>query len=134
MRKQGWEKRLEDYFGAQWDLPFIWGENDCVLFAANAAQLLVDRDLMPEIMSYKPYDKARAVELIRDAGGSIINIFDKHFPQKLKKFAQRGDIAVVKHGGMEAAGVVSGRYVICKAQHGLTFINIADAIKCWSVE
>jgi len=134
MRKNGWEKRLADFLDSQKDSPFIWGKNDCVLFASKAANEIVERDLEPEILGYGEYNKAKAIAILREHGGEISGIFDKHFKRKLKTMAQRGDIAVVKYNGDKAAGVVIGRMVICKTVDGLINVPMNDAITVWGVE
>jgi hypothetical protein len=134
MRKQGWEKRLTDFLEAQRKLPFVWGQNDCVLFASKAANEVVDRDLTPEMLGYGEYDKARAIEILREHGGDISGIFDKHFKRKVKSMAQRGDIALVKHKDQKAAGVIVGRYVMCKTLDGMINVPMNDAIIVWGVE
>jgi len=133
MRKEGWEKILDDYFASQRNEPFLWGENDCVLFAARCALKIIDRDLSAELLQYGKYDKLRAYEIIKENGGSIAGIFDKYFSRKLKTMAQRGDIALVNHNGSEAAGVVSGFYVICKSLDGIAHVHRDNILKVWDI-
>ena len=134
MRKQGWEKRLADFLHAQRDLPFIWGKNDCVLFTSKAANEITERDLEPEMLGYGEYNKKKAVEILKEHGGEISGIFDKHFKRKLKTMANRGDIALVKHNNEKAAGVVIGKYVVCKTLGGLINVPVNDAIIVWGVD
>ena len=133
MRIQGWESKLEEYIEAQRQTPFTWGENDCVLFAANAVNLIIDRDLSADIGKYGAYDKAGAVDIIREHGGSIKGIFDAYLIRRLIKSAQRGDVAVVKIDGREAAGIVTGRYVVCKTPEGVGFVSLDNAVAIWEV-
>jgi hypothetical protein len=136
MRCEGWEKKLSDYLEAQAKTPFVWGENDCVLFAAKAAQeILTGRDIAGEISSYGEYNEQTAADIITQHGGSLAGIFDKHFSRKHKHTVQRGDIAIIDFNGQEAAGVVSGRYVFCKSLSGrLVPINIINILTAWEVE
>jgi hypothetical protein len=76
------KKRLADYFELQKDRPFVWGENDCILFSANAVSLLLDRDIIGEISEYGTYDRELALEILSRHGGQISGILDKHFKRK----------------------------------------------------
>lgn len=134
MRVQGWERRLADFLEGQKNQPFEWGKNDCILFASKAADQVTDRDLVPEMLGYGEYDKARAVEILREHGGDISGIFDKHFKRRIKAMAKRGDIALVKRGATKAAGVVVGRFVICKTAEGVVNVPIKDALMIWGVD
>lgn len=135
MRNQGWEKRLEVYLENQSDKPFVWGKNDCVLFAALGASEVLGRDLSEEIGSYGQYDEETAAGIIAAHGG-IRGIFDKHFPRKLKTMVQRGDIALVNVQGNEVAGIVdnTGRHVAVKRIDGkLGHIPMKQIICAWGV-
>ena len=135
MRVQGWEKRLADYFELQKDRPFVWGENDCILFSANAVSLILDRDIIGEIAEYGTYDKQLALEILQRHGGEISGILDKHFKRKTNHLrAKRGDIATVQDGDTEATGIVYGHHVICKTLTGLKHVSINNIVTLWEVE
>lgn len=136
MRLQGWESRLADYLNGERKKAFVWGENDCILFAARAADCVVDRDLTQEIEGYGRYNEARAHEILDEYGGEIEGIFDRHFDRRDNMLlAQRGDIATVKFGAMKAAGIIdtTGRLVACKTKTGLIHVPISHAITVWEV-
>jgi hypothetical protein len=135
MRVQGWEKRLADYFELQKDRPFVWGENDCILFSANAVSLLLDRDIIGEISEYGTYDRELALEILSRHGGQISGILDKHFKRKPNVLkAKRGDIALVELDGTEYTGIVYGHSVICKTTTGLKHISVNNISVLWEVE
>ena len=44
MRIQNWESTLEAFIQSRLGTPFIWGENDCCLFACDAVALITGID------------------------------------------------------------------------------------------
>ena len=136
MKKQGWEKSLDDYIQGQRHTKFEWGKNDCVLFAARAA-LAQGVDTVQEIENYGEYDKAKAIEILRNHGGDLSALFDKRFKRRYPKSrAMRGDIALVIVDGVKAAGVIdgTGRHVAIKTYDGVRHVPLADALIVWGVE
>ena len=135
MRAQGWEKALAEYIEKQADQPFVWGQNDCILFASRAADIILERDLLPEIEQYGNYDHDKAAEILEQFGGNIEGIFDRHFKRHENvNLAKRGDIAVVQWGAVKAAGVVDGRIVRCKTEKGLIGIPARNIVTAWNIE
>ena len=136
MKKQGWETELEKYIEQQRSEPFVWGKNDCVLFAAKAAKVQ-GVETGPDMESYGEYDKARALEILREHGGDIAALFDKRFNRRFPKAsAKRGDIALIEIDGHKAAGIVdlTGRQVAVKTVDSLRHIPIAKALIVWGVD
>lgn len=132
MRKQGWEIILDDYITTQKAIPFVWGHTDCVLFAANCANAILEQDLSPQIAAYGDYDEAAALEYVRACNG-IAGIFDRHFTRRPVKTAQRGDIVVMNFNGTKAAGICNGRLAVCKTIDGIIFVPMIHALAAWEV-
>lgn len=139
MRKQGWEKRLSDFLSAEREAPFVWGKNDCIAFAAKAANEVVERDLMPEFDSYGAYDEKAAQEMLAKFDGDLCRFFDAHFRRRYNlNFIQRGDIVVIEFRGVRAAGVLdcSGRVIACKTLAGLLHVPLDKnkIVGAWDID
>lgn len=137
MRKQGWETALAEYIAKQQDTPFVWGQNDCILFASRAADIILERDLLPEIAKYGEYDEGMALEILKQHGGAVEGIFDRHFKRyENTAEAKRGDIAIVEWHGIKAAGIIdtSGRKVSCKTEKGIIAIPVSFIVCAWNIE
>ena len=137
MKKQGWEKILSDYIESHLNTPFRWGKSDCVLFACHGANKILEKNLSPIIKSYGAYNSRNAGEIIKESGGSICNIFDKHFKRHDNiLMAKRGDIVVIMYEGQEAAGIIdlTGRNVACKGKKGVSFQPLKEVIAAWDIE
>lgn len=94
-----WPARLDTFLRARRARPFEWGEQDCVLFAADAVRALVGVDLGAKIRG--KYKTARgAASVLRKHGGMMAAV-DKATACLgaiviAPAFAQRGDIALVQ--------------------------------------
>jgi hypothetical protein len=136
MKKQNWEKILSDYLNEENTRPFVWGENDCMTFAAKGVIKMLDRDRSLELSAYGEYDEKKAGEIL-EAGGGMESIFDKHFKRRVNlAFIQRGDIAIVNLKGTKLAGIVdtSGIRVACKTPEGIVSLPIKLVITAWDIE
>lgn len=130
--------------------PFVWGSNDCCLFAANAIQAMTGEDIADDFRD--KYDsQASAFALIKSVTGgdsvidAIAHCATKHRltewlsadGKPLPLMARRGDLVAVRNADDEIiAGIVdlSGRYVACMGDRGIVRLPISNIIRAWHVE
>ncbi len=118
MKHPDWQRRLIDVIKAAEKRPFLWGEHDCCLFAADCAQAMCGEDFAAGLRgTYSTANGARRVLLTN--GGSLEKVLLRHLEEVPVKMAQRGDIAVVVSGGRRCAGVVFGGAVFVPGEGGL---------------
>jgi hypothetical protein len=110
MRPFDWQAKLSDYILANRDLPFIWGERDCMLFAAGAYQAMHGVDLAKDFRGYK--SEKEALRILR-ANGGVSGIVDGMLKRKDRFELQTGDIGLMLHETRgEFLAVIYNRYAI----------------------
>lgn len=139
-RRQDWHKKFAEFLMEKADKPFKWGQNDCIMFPARAAQAMTGYNFVAENKRegrhYTSREQAEAM-LKKHFKGKIENVFT-HFlgqPKDNVAFAKRGDIVILEHGGETVGGVVddSGRKIVCAGPRGLVRLPKRKALKYWSL-
>jgi hypothetical protein len=142
-RQPHWATRgYHQFLIARAKMPFVWGANDCALFAADGILAIAGVDIAADFRG-KYDDEASALEAIKTiAGGSTIAdaaayCAQKHglgeWPHPLK--AQRGDLVVIMESGRLIAGLVhlNGSDVVSVGQSGLLRMPITQIQRAWHV-
>lgn len=113
-RTEGWEKRLAALLEAARARPFVWGEWDCCLAAAAAVEALTGVDPASAWRGrYTSEDAARAL-IANEADGSLHRLVTlgleragiRFEAMPHAHFAQRGDLALLRDGGLRALSIV----------------------------
>lgn len=132
-RYPDWDKRLSKYINEMLHVPFEWGTNDCVLFAAKGIEALTGENLYGHYPKYTTEFGARRI--IQEAGG-LQQLIDRNLPNVYTSYlqAKRGDLVLVKHNGMEHIGLVCdcGMKIAAPSDHGLTFYILSKAVRGWT--
>lgn len=140
MRLDGWEKELAAFLRTASDQPFVWGENDCCLFAANAVILLHGIDYAESFRGQYDSEETAATALATIGSGSLLqtmrdimtanNIAEVETP-----YAQRGDLVYMAIDDQPALGIVdmSARFIIGMNQAGLVTLPIERASVIWGI-
>ena len=152
-RSETWDTREFDRFlRHEAHAPFVWGQNDCCLFAANAILAFTGTDLAEDFRG-KYADEASAFALIKSVtGGSSSEDAAAWCAQKhglvewvrngkpAPLFAQRGDLVVLSDPvpgdiGRVIAGVMGlrGTHALSVGDGGLRKIPIHFVKRAWKV-
>lgn len=133
---------LGAYLHAHEQDKFVWGENDCSLFAANCVQALTGVDIASDFRG-RYTDQTSAFALIKEiTGGTSVAdaaayCAEKHglTEWKFPLQAQRGDLVVVKNGENVIAGVVdsSGKFVAAMGDSTIVRIPLRQIQRAWKV-
>lgn len=144
-RIQHWATRA--YHGFLLDrarTPFIWGQHDCALFAADGVQAITGVDIAADFRG-KYSDESSALEAIKTiAGGETVAdaaawCAAKHGLEEWKHplCAQRGDLVVYRDPATEqiVSGLVhiNGRHIVAAGVNGLMKISISNVLRAWHV-
>lgn len=109
-RPVGWGVRLSNYIMENRDKPFVWGQRDCVLFAAGAYERIHGIDLAKDFRGYRTEKEARRI--IRQFGG-VAEMVDTMLKRKSTFELQTGDIGFMVHPERgEYLTVIYNRYAI----------------------
>jgi hypothetical protein len=138
MRVPDWPERLEAYLAACRDRRFVWGEHDCVCFAAGWVAQATGTDPAPH--SRGVYDSPEtALETLwrcystADLVAAVTTVLGT--PLDSPRLARRGDLAAVPTSDGPALGVVVGARIACLARPaGLTFPSLTKAIAAWRID
>lgn len=131
-RFDDWPNRLSNYLDQKRMVPFQWGVNDCMTFAAGAVFNLTGKDFY---IGYDPYDdEIGAFVMLREHGG-VTGIINKHLGRGSKEImlAKRGDVVTVKIPEL-AAGIVddTGQRIAVVTPNGLLRLPLSRAVRLWS--
>ena len=117
------------YIAARTAVPFAWGSNDCVTFAAGAVLALTGRDPLAGIPAWQS-ERAALIGLKRRGG--LFAAVSSVLPQIAPAHAHRGDIGAVMGPDGPFLMMIEGATLVGPALHGL-FRHRRDALVCsWS--
>jgi hypothetical protein len=142
-----WQQHeFHDFLEARAMAPFVWGSNDCALFAADAIKSFTGVDLAADVRD-KYTDEASALTVLKSFanGTSIADAIAacavKAGLEELAHplMAQRGDLIVMKQQveGLASliAGVVhlNGREGVTVGEGGLVTLPLSSVVRAWRV-
>lgn len=130
-RREGWEVRLHAHITWHRRVPFVWGRNDCVTFAAGAVAALDPMWRWPVTWS----DKGEARRQLSEIGGiEAAACLALGQPADDWRRCGRGDVALVCKGNWPSLAVCTGMTLCAPAiAGGLAFVPRREAIKVWKV-
>ena len=124
-----WEQALSDYIGSKRNEPFVYGVNDCCMFAAGAVEAMTAIDPMAEFRG-KYKSLAGSVRALKEIGaGDLEQTIDGKFPVIPVSSAQRGDIAFFDG----SLGIIDGSFAWFVSDDGLERVPRSYWVKAWGV-
>ncbi len=93
MRNPDWAKRLHEAIQAAIERPFLWGENDCCLFAADCCAAVCGVDPAADYRG-RYTTETGAKRALAKRHGSLEAAWDACFQRVEPAMAQRGDVCV----------------------------------------
>lgn len=123
MKHPDWHNRLIAVIRAAEERPFLWGEHDCCLFAADCAEAMTGENFADGWRGTYDSETGAKKALLR-GGGSLEKVLAKYLDEVPVKMAQRGDIAVVENAGTRCAGVIYGGSVWVPGEAGLVCLRV----------
>lgn len=133
-RVPNWSTKLFDFVADPINQTFVWGSNDCVLFAANTVLAITGVDHLFDLRG-SWHDEFSAMRQLRAHGGLYEAVRSRMGePLANPNFVQRGDIAMIpgERGALLAVSV-GDHYVMPSAAHGLVRVRPASIITVWAV-
>lgn len=131
-RLPDWQTRLAALCADRQAAPFVWGEHDCCLWAADAVQALTGLDFASAWRgSYAT--AAEAARLLADLGG-VRAIASAALGEPVPAaFAAVGDVVLIEQGGRELLAVCNGGTALCVGPDGLAPMGMEAALAAWKV-
>ena len=141
IRKQNWEDDgdFHGFLMARAKMPFVWGGNDCALFAADAIESITGTDIAADFRG-KYTDETGAFAAIKsvcdgttvaDAAAYCAGKFEL-MELKHPLMAKRGDLVVMEDSGRLIAGVVHlNGHLVSVGEDGLKVLPITAVRRAW---
>lgn len=133
-RLPDWPARLAACLAAARQQPFVWGQHDCVCFAARCVQAMTGCNPLQDLPAWASPLEARAV--LRAEGGLQAAVTKRLRLPVPAVLAMRGDVVLLPRrlgGGRTALGVCLGGQVVAAAVHGLAVHSVGEALLAWPI-
>ena len=136
-RLYDWQLRFESFMAARFADKFVWGTNDCCIFAADCVQALTGQDpAPPELRLHR--SQAQAADVLSAWGGVQRIARAVLGPPVPAAQASVGDIVLVSMPDptgtpQKALAVCNGTVAMAPSSLGLVPVAMAGAICAWKV-
>lgn len=132
VRRPDWPQRLAAFIEARRDMPFEWGRNDCVLFAAAWIEELTGRRLFADV---DWTDARSAREKLAALGGIRQAARDALGPEVQNwMMIRRGDVAIAEDdAGREVGTVCTGTTLAGPGERGIMHLPLDRAMLVWRI-
>lgn len=122
MRHPDWQEKLINAIRAAQKRPFLWGQHDCALFAADCVQEMCGEDFAAAYRGTYDSEIGAKKALLKNHG-SLEKALSACMDEVPVKLAQRGDVAIMDNSGNNCAGIVWSNGVFCAGESGLVLLK-----------
>ena len=133
MKKNNWFIDLADFIESRRHSPFVWGENDCCLFVADAVELISGIDAAAPYRRKYTTATGAARALKKYGDGSIAGAWSACFEEINPQDLGRGDVAMVEVEGAPASALSFGNQLWIVSENGLITLPRSAALQAWRV-
>lgn len=138
IRVKNWRNQLYDFIEIHRKLPFIWGRNDCCLFACTAVQAMTGIDIASDFRG--KYSSGReALAVLQKLGyASVEDVANKkaseygieEIPLQFTKF---GDV-LLQHGPFGSQlGLCINTHIAVPGPEGIEIMMKNSVLKAWRI-
>lgn len=132
-RLPDWTARLAKVVVERQRVPFAWGSNDCVAFAADCVAAMHGKDSMAEFRTERRCAR-QAQQQLAEGGGLDAGLARAGLEEVPPAFAQVGDLVLLRLGPRRRVlGVCNGLEALSPARRGLGQAPMANAVQAWRV-
>jgi hypothetical protein len=129
-RLPSWPERLAEYLVASSKVPFAWGSNDCVLFAAGAVEAMTGRRPFMPLWT----DVRSALRQLNSFGGLVGAVASTGMPEvRRPACASRGDVLLIQGVRRQYLAVCVGHVWAMPGYTGLRYGPMQAAVRGWKV-
>jgi hypothetical protein len=134
MRYPDWQNRFWKEMEVASRLPLVWGESDCILFAAKMADAISDGEFTKRAKEAFAWRNEReALQLMRGGLQPLIESVLGQL-QPWTSLSQGDIVLVIDDKGRECAAIHDGCQIIGKAAHGIQTIPFRCVKGGWRVD
>lgn len=131
MKYPDWQKRLINELQAAKKRPFLWGEHDCALFAADCVKSMCGEDYAALYRGTYNSETGAKKALLKNHG-SLEKALSDYLDEIPVKLAQRGDVAIIENNGRRCAGIIWSGGVCAAGVNGLVLIK-TKPLSVWRI-
>lgn len=130
MKNQTWQLDFERFIAQRQAAPFVWGLNDCCVFAADCVQAITGKDPAPAGLRSHRTEK-QALRALKRHGG-VAGIATAAMGQPVPSSqASVGDVVLCQSGKRDMLGICNGSTALAPGPTGLVTVPMGDM--CWRV-
>ena len=129
MRLPGWEVRLEQLINERMHARFLWGRNDCAMFAADGVLAITGKDLAEDIRG--TYWDEEGAGAVIEGGFGLTAIVDSKLQRIPTCRATVGDVGLVRNNNKELLALCTGPYWHAPGAWGLVVLPFNAAVAAW---
>jgi hypothetical protein len=131
MRLADWQLRLAEFVKARAPMPFVWGENDCCLFVADAIEAMTGADPAAPV---RGYDSALGAHRLIEGAGGLRELVSQLLGEPVSPLmAGVGDAVLLDNEGRELLAICNGTSAIGPSESGLAVLSMEAARVAWKV-
>lgn len=131
-RLRTWQSALDALLSARLNAPFVWGQHDCCLFAADAVLAITGQDLAASLRgTYATEEEAAA--LVQSLGGVAALVTARLGDPMPSALARPGDVGLVEIDGRQSLAVCIGRHWQAPGPDGLRVLPRSMVLQAWGV-
>lgn len=131
-RLADWPLHLEHFIACRADQPFVWGKNDCAIFAADCVRALTGKDPAPAGLRQHTTAKQAYRAIARHGGLEGIATAALGDSMTVQQ-ATVGDVLLVKAGKRDALAICNGTSALMPSATGLVSVGLKSARLAWMV-
>ncbi len=121
------------YLEARALMPFVWGQNDCVTFAAGAVLAMTGQDLLAFPGRKPTWSTAMGAAKRLAKFGGLEAAVDSVLTEIPTALAHRGDVGLLEIDGIKSLCIFEGDLIVGPGLMGLVRQTRANAVRAWSV-
>jgi hypothetical protein len=131
VRLPDWQLRYAAFARERMGMRFVWGVNDCAIFALDAVEAMTGQRQLQHLRDYSTaYGAARRQAANDGLAGIATLAFGAPVPPRL---ARIGDVVLVFTGGRESLAICNGGTAMGPGPDGTVHIGMGAARAAWRV-
>jgi len=134
MRPENWTEILATSVDKASDHPFVWGQLDCCLFAADVVLAITGQDHAAEFRGHYSSATGAKKALLRYGQGEIKETMSAKLGEPLPPLmAGRGDFVLAATELGDSLGICMGAAAAFKSPNGVVYLRLDQCLCAWRV-
>jgi hypothetical protein len=135
VRPENWTETLADAVALASDQPFVWGQLDCCLFAADVVLAITGLDHAAEFRGHYSTAAGAKKALLRYGRGDIKETMTAKLGEPLPVLmACRGDFVLAATELGDSLGICMGATAAFKSPDGVAYLRLDQCLCAWRAD